>query len=295
MLVEKSFVVVALGAAVVLARAGDAGGVPNKVPTVTIPCAPMNSSLSAVDGMPVVCWEGACMKVELDGTGAELVATPPPVPPWRTVAAVTTDSVCMGTSCKKLGAKLRTAVADARKKATTEDPARIAATTDLAVVVINGDPWSVARDKKMALKRPSEYKNAEAAMVGATVAGDLLVADWADCAGPCTQSQIVDSRGKNRGGTTQGGGAVLELGARHFAVIGEYASVQIFDTHTGKARGSTPGTNNADAFSGAIRLEDDQLAVLVGEPNGYHVLIFDIDEHGEVTKPYDRYLPVCAP
>jgi hypothetical protein len=292
---------IAIGMVVLVASASAEAGVSKGVPTVAMACVPDAPRLAAADGDPIVCWGDTCIRVDVPGVDAQLV--PPPADTgsaWGDRANVGDEQVCLGEKCKRLGPKLRGALAAVRAPAAGGDgnaqpPPAIDATIDLAAVVIGTTPWSVPRDQPLVLAPPTSYakhtKN-EYGMTGATVVGALLALEWHDCAGPCAILQIADSRGRTLNGGLEGGGPLVPMDAHHFASAGEDGDVAVIDDK-GKLTDSFQIPGGAEIMLGAVRLEQGKLAVLTHDLGGYRVTIAHVDEKGLTSGVDQRTLPPC--
>ena len=130
-------------------------------------------------------------------------------------------SVCTGGACKPVGKKLSKALVAASAEEKTSDVKFTAhATDDGKVVAFGSDLWVVAGDKKLKLKAPKEYKGNidKPALGGVEVVGNAIIANWYNCAGPCTQAVLVDAKGANRGAWF-GGGVAFPLDAKRLGVL----------------------------------------------------------------------------
>lgn len=154
---------------------------------------------------------------------------PAPVPPpvvEKRVSEVKLDggtwAVCTAGTCKPVGKKLASAlVGPVGQEKTNDSPAFLArATDDGKLVAVGSDLWVVASDKKLKLKAPKEYKGNidKPSLGGVEIVGNAVIANWYNCAGPCTQAVLVDAKGANRG-KWFGGGVALQLDAKRLAVL----------------------------------------------------------------------------
>ncbi len=178
--------------------------------------------LFAAGADPVVCGStrSECAKHPVAGQGSgndgssiqlDAKSTPThvasPLPVRDPAAAVLhNDQVCLGTACTPIGAKLTTEIAAAQASSKPDDSTAFAlsATADLKVVVVRhpnqgGTAWSVHADAPLALDPPPAYRNSNGPPPDVTAVGNVLVADWFDCAGPCHVMQVVGGNGKNVG------------------------------------------------------------------------------------------------
>lgn len=156
-------------------------------------------------------------------------------------------SACMGKTCVKLGKNLTAAIAGVDTKngeggGSFDRDAVPHPTTNLEVVVIQGKPWSVRDDKALVLTPPREYAKRSDVPPGSTgvdVAGDLLIANWADCAGPCAMAAVIDASGATKGDWFPAG-KPLALDAKRVAIIPDDsdAILTVLDPVTAKQLGT---------------------------------------------------------
>jgi hypothetical protein len=195
--------------------------------------------LHAIGEAPVLCWETGCMQLDLDEETASLVERPPAASAWlEPLAEVKTDSVCVGTTCKKLGEKLVAAVAKVRNETVTQYTPKILATANLETVVIGPTAWSVDRDRRIKLAAPpgikpplgkNTYKPLE--VIRIDVAGDLLLVHWSNCVDDfCMRVQLTDGAGRAIGAHREGGGlAPIQLDDTNFVIVSDRGSVQVYN------------------------------------------------------------------
>ena len=286
--------IVSLASFVSAIAAADAPPKPaTAVPTRAVPCAPSNSELLAHDDDPVLCWANGCMALGLlDRTAALIKPKPAPQARWLTpLGQVRVEggkpSVCVGTTCKPIGKQLAAAVEAARKDATPESPVTIEGTTDFKAVIVGDTPWSVAADKELKLKPPA--KGLQAA--GASVAGALIVANFTDCAGPCTQAQVFDSAGAAKSKVFAGAFPAIQVDAKRFAVLDEYGNLRVFAVGTGASMASTD-TGGSEPDGAYVRI-GASLAVLRKNMQG--ITIAQVAFDGPTPyKSSEMFLPACA-
>jgi hypothetical protein len=289
----------ALGAGITGALATAASAAP-KLPTIAVPCAPGEITAAAQGEDVVACWADGCMQLDLAGDTAHVIDRPAARPAWTDPSGEIRQAegkpvACVGATCKPIGPKLAAALAAARS---SEAPLRVSATTDLKAVVIGAsEAWSLAGDRPLVLRPPAEDVAGFAdkpAVRSIEVAREWLVVHWSGCDAPCTAAQLVDSAGKNRGKSVRGGGSLLQLGPKLFAVISERSDVTLFDLGTGRARGAVAlfGVFRA---GDAVRLADGRLAIADSFSSGTRITVIDASDPDHPTAGAGRYLPSCKP
>jgi hypothetical protein len=272
-----------------------------KVPTQTVPCAKYGSlELHAIGEDPVLCWEAGCMQLDLHKGSASLVDKPKAASAWLgPIAEVNADSVCVGTSCKKLGKHLVAALAAVR-----EQPVKpaILATADLKSVVVGSTAWNVDTDRRIKLVAPhgmkpplgkNTYKPAEVNRID--VAGDLLLVHWSNCVDDqfCIRVQLTEGAGRAIGAHREGGGlAPIQLDEQtSFAVVGDRGSVQFFDM---KSRKLTGAVELAARPTAAVRIGAHDIALLYetfADPHTLHVAMIGLSVEAQVWR--SMTLPRC--
>jgi len=273
-----------------------------KVPMTLVPCLPAADDLRLVPlaGDPVICWGTSCMKlVEREPP----VLVPPPPAPSASPArpeVVERDGklqVCLASECSPVGAKLAARIGKERKRAAAEkQPASLAASADRKLVVVGGEAWNVAGDKRIKPKKPASYSSQEdtPSVVDIEVAGNLLVVSWSNCAGPCTMAQLVDDTGKNRGPSFAGGGEVFRLDDKRFVVVSEYAEIHVFDL-AGKRLGDLEISGEPNGAQ-VLPLDDSTIAILRRDgDDAYRLVIVSALEDSRPRVSSERFLPTCAP
>jgi hypothetical protein len=206
--------------------------------------------------------------------------------------------VCTGSTCKPLGKKLAAAVAEYKKGLDpSSGPAVLHATSDLKAVVVGDDQvWSLKADKKLAFARPRLYARTreKPSMVGARVAGDLLIISWSACAGPCTKFALHDSTGRPIGSEGEAG-AVIQLDPKRFVIVGEYTTVQVFELN-GKARGVLAIPTDPDQAE-PVRADENTLFIGYTKNDGMQVVKVSIYDDKALPPTIDKgmFLPKCSP
>lgn len=241
----------------ILAPAGLALAQPSNKPAPPPPlCAPSyaNTIRVVANGADVItCWteEGkpeSCIAVASTGVPRKVPtpAVPLPVP----VAEVRDQggklSACAGATCVKLGKKLTAAIAAAKAKQAKEGADYYGdsiphPTANLEAVVIDRTAWNVRGDKLLKPKPPREYaknKREKPGNSGVEVAGNLLIANWSDCAGPCTMAVVIDGSGKTKGDWFPAGKAIA-LDDKRVAILPDEsdAVVTVLEPATAKQLG----------------------------------------------------------
>ncbi|MCE9575103.1 MAG: hypothetical protein K8W52_18270 [Deltaproteobacteria bacterium] len=272
-----------------------------KVPMLSVPCVPSGDIELLVSGDgPALCWAGGCMSPDLSSLAATMVPKPAPTPAWigaqaelRTQGAGL--AACKDTTCKPLGPKLTKAIAEARAGA-VDGPVAIGVSGDLKAVAIGMGAWSVAKDKPIAFKAPKSYKGSidKPFLGGVSVAGNLLVTQWSNCAGPCTVAQVTDSSGKNLGAELSGGGPIVQVDADHFAVVSEYGDIHVL-SFKGKHIGDHETGGDPSGALAVARLAEGELALMHDDP-GVGMRIERYYAGGTTPRLSSaRTLPFCTP
>jgi hypothetical protein len=283
--------VMRLGSAIIvmLVPAGVASA-PARLPTTPVPCIPQTGTpeLLARDGRPVVCWVGGCMSIQATSGQVEAVDRPSAPTPSTTVSKRADGGfdVCAGTTCKKVGKKLAAHLAGV-------DVGLAEVTSDLRAVSTGLELWSVAGDRKLALKQPKQKHttNDPFSLGGIHVAATLVVADWRDCAGPCTIGTLVDSSGNPRGTVTSGGGVVALKGA--IAIASDWGAVTFVSTKTGKLVDSVDVAFGASSHVGLVALGDDAVAELREPIGGAGHIVDVITLYGQAAATSQHFFPAC--
>src|SRR5262245_27626442 len=128
-------------------------------------CMPSSSEVrvAVLDGVGHVCAKGdageRCLGIAPGGPAKRATTVPASVA-TLTAAQVKDDQVCNGATCKKLGPKVVEALH--RKHEGDERKLDPEVTDDLAVILIDAGPWSVAKDKPLDLVKPKAYGKGEA-------------------------------------------------------------------------------------------------------------------------------------
>ena len=278
-----------------------------QLPTIVLPCIPGSGPdlLSTADGEPVLCWDTGC--AAFDSQGDLTPAARPPMvalPSWRRPTAVVRDdgghlAACDGARCQRLGAALaaeiekRTREIAEKIRGGRDDlrPVTVEATDDLEAVTIDGEPWGVRADRKLAPPPPKTIRPQDAGPVLAHVVGNHLVLEWKPCAGPCAVGAISDSLAKRYGSTfeTGSGGDVIQLDDERFVVVADTGVFTIVDLRSGKVTGSIAVAGYP--FVAAARLGEMTFGVLA-QDRGY-LRLTSVDLTGEPQADRGRLVPGC--
>jgi len=207
------------------------------------PCAPGNFPVRWViaRGTATACFPTddkaaeVCYRITPD-MAPRRVATPPAAAPPKPAAELRDSAICRGTRCTPLGPRAAAEVARVRKDGYGE----FTVTGDGRVLVIEEGgsraAWRVDRDRKLDLVPPRmRHENGRFGLTSIQIAAGVMVATWADCAGPCGLSTIVDSRGKNVG-SWFGAGHAITLDDQRIAILptDEDARLLVLDAATGR-------------------------------------------------------------
>jgi len=191
------------------------------------------------DGAPDACFElsrGAAPRRLPDPAPAAAAAEAP-------AASVRDDgagpAACAGSRCKPLGATIRAALA--RAKALGEGGYTTPRVTgDLRLLAVENQLFSIADDRRVRPRPPADLPPSPAPprLAAIELAGDLAIASWATCAGPCLVAAAVDARGASRGRSFPGGTPVA-LDDRRVAILPmeARAAVTVLDRATGQPLG----------------------------------------------------------
>lgn len=232
------------------------------------------------------------------------VAAPPKAAPPKNDAEVKDDggklSVCVvGTPCKPLGKKLVAAIAKlaASQKAEGGTVSSPSATSDGKVVVTGGDAWVVAGDKKLAPKKPKEYgKGEDKPDLGAIeVAGNAIIANWSNCAGPCGLSILIDAKGANRG-KAFGSGVNLPLDAKRLAVfsIESANELVVIDLASGKQTSRVPLEMGGVTPASAAKIDDTNVVVAWQRENDWKLQFIATPMDKPATGGASHTIAACA-
>ena len=273
-----------------LVSAGIASAQPKAPMKPPVPCMPMNGSegpprFVTAAGSATVCVDHNEEKPKetcfaFTPASAPKVVPPPPVQAAKPGAEVKQDagkwSVCVAGTCKPVGKKLAKALA---KAAASDAEANITqptarATDDGKVVAFNAELWVVAGDKKLKPKAPKDYAKEldRPSLVGTEVAGNAMIAHWANCAGPCTLSILVDAKGANRG-KTFGGGVAVPLDAKRLGILSVESSNEfvVIDLATAKQTSRVAIDMGGVTPAGAAKVDDSTVAYAFQGAEGWTV------------------------
>ena len=249
--------------------------------TRAVACAPAKAkvSLAAHEELPVACWDTTCVR-----DGERLAAKPTRPPAWLKTAEVRMEngvlSVC-NDGCQPINTRTATLIA-------ATDPAKVSATQDLTLVVIDTHVWRVRFDTPLELAPPSELfgRDSTEKPSRVVVAGDRLIATFDK------HGQLFD-----QGGTATGDalhdwdpGDVIQLDAHTFIVTDRSAPrIGAFDIATGNALWEH------DALAGfsiedTIRIHDGIAAILLHDDTGWWIATIAASERKIIAL---EQLPAC--
>jgi hypothetical protein len=277
-----------------------------------VPCVPKAADVSlglgpeadrSVGGHAAICWDGRCIELALGEDDATVISPPGRPTAWIDPAVIRdhqgAKAACAGDACTPLGPQLAGALG------TRTD---VAVTTDRKVVVAGLEAWSVAGDRKLALKPPVRMFGARPAKVARlAVAGTWLIVTWAstECRDPANwadpacglNSQLVDSAGANRGTELAyfSGGVVGQFDQSLFFTANQTVpDVTLFDIQTG-VRVSELAHGVGFKILDALRVRPGLLAMLMRDGFvGYRLVNFIAARDRPIEITTDRYLPFCA-
>jgi hypothetical protein len=226
---------------------------PPASPKVEEVCAPKDADApqllaGAAAGSVVACWKqdgapDAC--IELSRAAAPRRLTEAPIAwPVTELAVGVRDlgagpAACAGATCKRLGPTIRAAIAKAKALGeghyTTPH-----VTDDLRLLAIENQLFSIADDRRVRLRPPADLPAAPEPprLAGVELVGNLAIASWTTCAGPCLVSAVVDGKGAGRAPSFPGG-APIGLDERRVAILPmeARAAVTVLDRATGAPLG----------------------------------------------------------
>jgi hypothetical protein len=78
--------------------------------------------------------------------------------------------------------------------------------------------WNVAKDAPIPLKKPPYFQRTNDGRPSCSVVGNVIIADWANCAGPCHHARIVTSSGVEVGTLSPGYPAAIQVSDKAFAL-----------------------------------------------------------------------------
>ena len=283
-------------------------------------CGPANvesTRIALVGNDTVVCWkefEKPETCAALAATGGPRKAPPPPVTAPAARTAEIRDaggklSACAGDKCVPVGKKLAAAIAkhaadQAKEKA--EQGANYVqwdkspyVSKDLKLATVGADAWNIKSDKKLKLSPPSEYKKSspdKPTLSSVEIVGNLGIAFWTDCAGPCGYSVVFDANGKNKGKRFAAGEAIPLDDKRLAVVSGEVDSgMTIIDIKSAKQLAKLEfGGGALEGGLGSVKVDNNTLAVAwrSSEPDEWTVGTIAVAPGAKPTMT-KRSIPVC--
>lgn len=278
-------------------------------PPVDEPCAPKDADaprLAAAGGKAVACWKqdgapDACFELARDAAPRRL-PDPPAAPPEEPPAASVRDdgagpAACAGAVCKPLGATIRAALANA--KALGEGGYTTPRVTgDLRLLVVENQLFSIADDRRVRPRPPLDLAHAPAPprLAGVELAGDLAIASWATCAGPCLVAAAVDAKGASQSASFPGGAPVV-LDGRRVAILPREAraAVTVLDRATGKPLGAVELHDGTSRGMLGIAADAQTLVALsaIREPAGWDLVWLTAPPGAPPSALARQALPSC--
>lgn len=257
------------------------------------------------DGAKVVVCGPACLEVE---PGKKKFDRVPHVDKPAPVAAeIRGTDVCRGSTCKAIGTQLAAAIADLQKHAKGDDTLQVFATDDVEMVVVHlsmsrglqPELWSTAKDAPVKLTRPGNSTEPNPPGPELTAIGNVVLADWYDCAGPCHTGQLVDTRGRQIGDLIDGYTTVWRVSDDLFAIRSDTEGtrkkppdeVRLYDLRTGKARGKVPVPPNS--VGDMIPFAKGHAALVSKSDKGERVIDLDISRASRPKIAAETTLPSC--
>jgi hypothetical protein len=228
--------------------------------------------------------------MSLDPVSSKVEAVDRPVTPSPTANVSEREHasffVCVGTTCKYASKNLAAHLAGV-------DLALVEVTSDLRAVSTGLELWSIASDRRLTVKPPKQTKTTmdPFSLGGIRISGTLAVADWRDCAGPCTVATVVDSSGKLRA-TVPSGGGVVEL-KDAIAISSDWGAVTFLATRTGKLITSVDIAFGTSSHTGLVRLADDAVAELREPVGGAGYILDVITLYGRHASTSQHFFPAC--
>jgi hypothetical protein len=251
-----------------------------------------------------------CVGVDLSSGATVRIAnkelTPRSEPKGSFVTRAGKPSVCaQDGTCRDAGKRLARAL-----RAPTGDDAvnavRISADGALAVTRNQSTLatiWNVAGDRPLRRFAPPDMESTYRDYVFYTFLGDLIVGEWAPCAGPCYVHRIYRRDGKVVVGRVDTKTGVLRLRDGRLAVMRD--TLEIYDPKRARRVGIIDGVvppeleriggqlpgGDGDTSDPLVLLDDGSVAVVFRSDRVIEVAVVDVDR-GRVTRRF--HVPVCA-
>jgi hypothetical protein len=269
------------------------------------------------DGNAIACAyaSGTCWAVEQGGSTVKRVREPAALPDDAPITTTRKDggklAVCLGTTCKKVGTTVASAIASLRNELTSSRPGEqprqvLHLTADHKVVVVDGKAYALATDQPLALEPPVEFTKLRTPpvktplLVQVAGIGNVLIAIWAPCKAASIGSRCDDdtpmSVAVDTSGKTQSAwfptGPAIQLDADRLVVIG-YAQSQVtsLSAPTGKLIGAyTMSDGNIGAE--AAKVDAGTLAVLT-TAGGYDVHWVSVPKDQVPVRRSRQPIPAC--
>jgi len=237
-----------------------------------------------------------CMRLDVATKKIDHVARPLLTAPF--VARISGKQLCIDGTCKPVGKQL----ADAIAKLDHEEVKLVRATDDMKVFRVGSTAWGLAEDAPLKLRPPPRYQRSKGVVAQLEIVGNVFVADWTDCAGPCDQSRIYTSSNAVVGEAIDGYVKVTQVTDKVFALVSDVEGLdgskakdrfQLFELRTGKASGTVP----LPAQTGApvVRLDTDTFAVMYEADRGARIAIVSAANPDKPALVGEMTLPSCEP
>ncbi len=271
---------------------------PAKPAPKAAPCAPMDGAsprFVSAGGTTTACFLSSDEKPVESCFAFSATAAPKSVPaPAKVVEKPASEvkldanawAVCTGGACKPVGKKLAKALTAAAADAKANDPTATftaRASDDGKVVAFGSALWVVAGDKALKLKAPKEYKGNidKPELGGVELVGGAIIANWYNCAGPCTQAVLVDAKGANRG-KWFGGGIAFPLDAKRLGILSIESANEfvVIDVASAKQTSRVAFDMGGVTPAGAAKVDDSTAVIAYQGENGWTV--------GFVAAPADK-------
>ena len=268
-------------------------------------CAPAH--LDALDVHVAGAHAVACWK-EHDQPAQCISATPtsqpqravPPAPALSRSAPVRQENgawvACVGTTCKKLGKKAAAGAKKAEAAARANGyPEAMLVTADLAAVVVGRQAFALRTDKPIKLKAPKRQPGGEKPFMGGVdVAHNFLMPSWADCAGPCTQAVLADTRGNNKSPWFPSGKPIV-LGGDRIAIVPQEAegTMTVLDANTGKQLGKLVIGDGVLAAMNGAKVDDTTIVVAWNDVDAVKLQWISLPAGGAPTKGATKTIAHC--
>ncbi len=238
--------------------------------------APQLAASGDAAGTIVACWKGdappeACFELSR-AAAPRRIPEVPLVPPVSEPRASVRDldaslAACAGTTCKPLGPTIRAAIAKAKALGEGSPYTTPHVSDDLRLLAIENKLFSIREDRRIWPRAPADLpaRAEPPRLAGVELVGNLAIATWSTCAGPCLASAAVDGKGASQSRAFPGG-VPLVLDDHRLAILPmeARATVTVLDRATGKLLGDAvihDGTS-----PGMLGIAADAQALVAIEP-----------------------------